>query len=98
VEQTKGSTLGYTIVPFDPQGAHKGKDPNLIAFRVAIGKDTRELRLRALDGNGKLLPGSERQIRVIRGAPSALLLILLAALPLVAMALVLGVRSRRYSA
>ncbi len=97
VEQSKGSSLGYTIVPFDPQGAHKGKDPNLIAFRVAIGSDTRELRLAALDENGKLLPGSERQIRVVRGGPSNVLLILLAALPLAVMALVLGLRNRRYS-
>jgi hypothetical protein len=98
VEQTKGSSLGYTIVPFDPQGAHKGKDPNLIAFRVAIGKDARELELRSLDGNGRPLTGSERQIRIVRGAPPAVLLIVLAVLPLAAMALVLGLRTRRYSA
>jgi len=97
VEQTKGSGLGYTIVPFDPQGAHKGKAPNLIAYKVAIGKDTQALRLRALDGNGKPLPGSERQIRVVRAAPPAVLLLSLAGLPLALMALVLSLRERRYS-
>ena len=35
VHQTQGSSLGYTIVPYDPQGASKGKDPDIIAFRLS---------------------------------------------------------------
>ena len=49
VQQTQGSSLGYTIVPYDPQGASKGKDPDIIAFRLSVGKGTRLIRIRALD-------------------------------------------------
>jgi len=39
VEQVKGASLGYRIVPYDPQGAHKDRDPSLQAFfEVSAGE------------------------------------------------------------
>jgi hypothetical protein len=98
VEQSKGSSLGYTIVPFDPQGVHKGKEANLIAFRMTVPPEGRTVSFRTLDADGRPLAGSERQIRIVRAPPSAALLLVLAAAPLLVMVLVLVVRSRRYSA
>ncbi len=98
VEQSRGSGLGYTIQPFDPAGAHKDKEPNLIAFRVPIDRKAPAMRFHALDGKGEVLRGSERQIRVVNGMPSAWLLVLLTALPLLVMAVVLVVRARGYAA
>jgi hypothetical protein len=97
VEQISGATLGYRIVPYDPQGAHQGQDPSIIAFRVPMSPDRSVIRLRTLDGRGAVLPGSEREIRVPSRGPARLLLLLAALAPLLAMAIVLAVRSRRSS-
>ena len=96
VEQSKGSSLGYTIVPYDPKGAHKDKEPNLIAFRLAVDRKVPAMRLHALDAKGARLAGSERQIRIVGTLPTAWLLLVLALVPLLAMAIVLGVRARAY--
>jgi hypothetical protein len=98
VEQSKGSGLGYTIQPWDPAGAHKDKEPNLIAFHVPVDRTRRAMRLHALDAKGEVLPGSQREIRVVAGMPSAWILVVLAAVPLLVMAVVLIVRARLYAA
>jgi hypothetical protein len=97
VEQSKGSSLGYTIVPFDAKGAHKDKEPNLIAFRVPVDRKAGAMRFHALNARGEMLPGSEREIRVVGRIPAAALLLGLALAPLLAMAVVLIVRSRAYA-
>ncbi len=97
VEQSKGSSLGYTIQPYDPAGAHKDKEPNLIAFRVPMDRKVTAMRLHALDAKGGVLRGSERQIRVVGPMPSRWLLVVLALVPLLVMAAVLGARSRLYA-
>jgi hypothetical protein len=96
VEQVQGASLGYKIVPYDPQGAQKGKDPSLIAFRIPLGRGTPGVELHALDGAGKPLLGSKRQIRVIAPPPAEIILPLLALAPFLAMVLVLVGRARRY--
>ena len=95
VEQIKGASLGYKIVPFDPQGAHKDRDPSLRAFRVPIVKGEARLRLRTLDKNGNPLAGSERQVRVVGPARAGIVALILALLPLAVMAAVLTLRARR---
>jgi hypothetical protein len=95
VEQISGTTLGYRIVPFDPQGEHQGEEPSIIAFRVPMNSDRAVIRLRTLDLRGAVLPGSEREIRVPSRGPASLLLLLTALAPLLVMAIVLVVRSRR---
>jgi hypothetical protein len=95
VEQLSGATLGYRIVPYDPQGEHQGEDPSIIAFRIPMSTDRAVIRLRTLDARGTVLPGSEREIRVPSRGPTSLLLLLTALAPLLVMAIVLVVRSRR---
>jgi hypothetical protein len=95
VEQLSGATLGYRIVPYDPQGEHQGEDPSIIAFRIPMSTDRAVIRLRTLDARGAVLPGSEREIRVPSRGPVSLLLVLTALAPLLVMAIVLIVRSRR---
>jgi hypothetical protein len=82
-------------VPFDPQGAHKDRDPSLRAFQVALGKDVTRAGLTVLDKNGSPLPGGERQIRVLHPPRAGFVALLLALLPLAAMAVVLARRARR---
>ncbi len=97
VEQIKGASLGYRIVPFDPQGAHKDREPSLQAFHVPITGEQPVLRLTTLDKNGAALPGGERQVRVVGAARPGIVALLLALLPLAVMAAVLLTRARRVS-
>jgi hypothetical protein len=96
VEQVQGVTLGYKIVPYDPLGAHKGQEPSLRAFRIPVSRGSSAIEVRALDKSGNPLPGSARQVRVVIPPRSEILLPLLALIPLLAMALVLFGRARRY--
>lgn len=96
VQQSQGSSLGYTIVPYDPQGAGRGRDPDLIAFPLPVGRETRVIRIRVLGGDGLLLPGSDRQVRVVASPRLGGLTLVIALLPLLAMILVLVRRSRAY--
>jgi hypothetical protein len=97
VEQIKGASLGYRIVPFDPQGAHKDRDPSLQAFHVPIDRAQQVLRLATLDKNGTVLAGGQRQIRLVGPARAGFVALILALLPLAAMVAVLVARSRRVS-
>ena len=97
VEQVKGAALGYRIVPFDPQGAHKDREASLRAFHLPIPRKEPVLRLAALDKNGSPLAGGERQVRVVGPARAGFVALLLALLPLAVMAAVLIGRSRRVS-
>jgi len=97
VEQVKGAALGYQIVPFDPQGKHKDREPSLRAFHVPVSKDQRVIRLRVQDKDGQYLSSSERQIRVITPSRIGIVSLILAAVPLIVMIIVMTRRSRRYS-
>jgi len=97
VEQTKGSALGYKIVPFDPEGAHKERDPSLIAFKVPVDRERSLIQFRLLDKSGLNLAGSSRQVRVIIKSRWQPVLLLLCLLPLLAMAVIRLIRSRKYS-
>jgi len=95
VEQVKGAALGYKIVPYDPEGAHKDREPSLRAFQIPLDKDTSRVSLRILDKNGVPLAGGERQIRVLRPSAAGFAALILALLPLAAMAVALSLRARR---
>jgi len=97
VEQAKGAALGYQIVPFDPEGKHKDREPSLQAFHIPVSKDQRVIRLRVQDKEGQYLPSSERQIRVITPSRIGIVSLILAACPLIAMIIVMVRRSRRYT-
>jgi hypothetical protein len=97
VEQAPGTNLGYTILPFDPAGAHKDMEPSLIAFRVPLGKGERAFGIRVLDSAGASLSGSERQIRIVGKMPFPALLMALALTPLLLMGAVLLLRRRAYA-
>jgi hypothetical protein len=95
VKQSEGASLGYTIVPFDPKGPRE--QPDIIAMRIPVRKNTSVIRFSALDSKGTTLSGSERQIRVVTGIRAPALLISLALAPLLLMAVLLGLRQRLYA-
>jgi hypothetical protein len=97
VEQTRGSSLGYTIVPYDAQGAHNGRQPDLMAFRVPLRPEIQRIQFMTLDKNGTPLAESGRQIRVVSASGVSPALLLLAFAPIVVMAIVLARRARRYA-
>ena len=97
VEQIKNSGIGYKIVPFDPEGAHKDKDPTLIAFKVLVNRETSLMKINLLDKNGLSLTGSSRQIRVITKSRWQPVLLLICMLPLLVMAVIRIIRLRKYT-
>jgi hypothetical protein len=97
VEQTAGAGLGYTIVPFDGQGGQQGKEANLRSFHLPIRSGPKSFELRALDEHGKVVPGSERRIRVVQPGRGTVLFILIVLAPLAVMVLVFISRASLYS-
>jgi hypothetical protein len=92
VEQVQGKTLGYRIIPYDPDGAHEGKDPSLRAFHVPISPDSRLIEIDVQDGDGKRLTTASREVRVVRAFSLHPVLVLLAAAPILVL---IGLRLRR---
>ena len=97
VEQIPGGALGYRIMPFDPDGAHQGREPALRAFHVPLSARQPVLHLRVHDRDGQMLPSSDRQVRLVTPPANGWLSLLLAAVPLLALVAALALRSRRVS-
>ncbi|MDE0450122.1 MAG: hypothetical protein OXH96_25920 [Spirochaetaceae bacterium] len=97
VEQIPGGALGYRIVPFDPDGAHLGREPSLRAFRLPVSARQPVLHLRVLDRAGDVLPSSDRQVRIVAPPANGWLTLLPAAIPLLILVVALALRSRRVS-
>lgn len=95
VDQVEGASLGYRIVPFDPQGVHAGLEASLRAFHIPFAGGVTRMRLQVLDREGNALPGGDRQVRVVGPTPMRYVPLILAVLPLAGMAGMLIARSRR---
>ncbi len=95
VEQIPGGALGYRIVPFDPEGPHQGREPSLRAFHLPVSARQPVLHLRVHDSHGHVLPSSDRQVRIVTPPANGWLALLPAAVPLLALIVVLLLRSRR---
>lgn len=94
VKQSNGSDLGYTIAPYDPATAAAGETASLVAFPLSLQKSDAIVSF-GLQSAGRPIPGSERQIRIVRPVSSFPAYSLLALLPLAVMACVLALRARR---
>ncbi len=97
IQQTKGASLGYKIVPFDPKKQGEGRQPSLRAFYIPIQRDMKYLKVSLQDKNGNYLKGSDRQVRIIIRSQNSLFILLLSLLPLALMFLVIAIRSKKYS-
>lgn len=97
VEQVKGAALGYKIVPYEPEGPHKGKNPSLKAFHIPIHPDDKVLRLRVQDKTGRYLAGSNRQIHIVSQTRLNIILLVIALLPILVMIIVRARRARVYT-
>jgi len=96
VEQAKGSSLGYTIVPYDPKGEHAGVLPNLIAFHIPKEPGEKSVELKLLDTEQRVIKNSEREMRVINRERFRLISASFIFIPILSMFIVLGLRRRRY--
>ena len=77
VEQVPGASLGYRVVPFGERGEdpRSTRKPDLTAYRVEAPSGRATLRLRLVDGDGRELPGSARQVVVVSNSPGWQLLL-----------------------
>jgi hypothetical protein len=96
-EQIKGTTSpGYRIVPYDPEGFHKDRDPAFSGFKVPMEQRNTVMRMKLQDIQGDYYPFSERQIRVCMKTNSFIFLIILTLYPLLVMAVVMVMRQTKY--
>lgn len=93
VEQTPGYTLGYHIVKFTEKEREAGKQPSFEAFKLEL-EAKQGMQIRLVDGDGNVIPGSQRIIKTVQPA-NAKAIYSVAALPLILGALVTLTRRRR---
>ncbi len=78
VKQILGSKLGYEIIPFEPESM---TSPTFTGFEVILN-DSLIYKIKLMDGEGNVLPGSLREIRVLH-SDRLWLIYIISALPLV---------------
>jgi len=97
IEQTQTAALGYSIVPFDPTGLHKGKTPSISAFRIPISSTTEKIEFSLQDAAGAVYDGSKREIRVITGLKGVAVSVIVLIIPIIGFAVYRKIRKQRLS-
>jgi hypothetical protein len=97
VDQGESSSIGYSIVPYEPEGAHEGLAPSLRAFHILYKKNVKSVKIKLENKDGVYFDGSEREIRIIDKSKKNIISILLTFLPLISMFYVLIKRSKKYT-
>jgi hypothetical protein len=77
VQQLPGNTLGYEVIPFDPETMER---PSFQGYQVDYDFGNADYSIELVDEDGQPIPGSQRQIRVLR-TERALPVYLLSGLP-----------------
>jgi hypothetical protein len=97
VEQSKTTALGYTIVPYDPLGAHKGKIPSMEALYIPLSPDMKEAKFSVIGLDDSLATkSSARTIRIIDSIHHEFYVVLILFIPLLVGAIVLLRRKKSY--
>lgn len=91
VRQQPGYNLGYKIVEFDSQ-KFSNESPTFSAYKIEMPGDFRRHCVRLVNQNGKVINGSVRNIGIVR-EPHFFILLIIATIPLISGAVVLGIRS-----
>jgi hypothetical protein len=91
------STLGYKIVPYDPEGAHKYKNYSFSGFHIPIDRTKTSITIRLQNPNDNYYPLSEREIRIIVKSNGRFGLLIFILLPLIIMTIVIAARNKVYS-
>ena len=81
VERMRTTSLAYRIVPFDPEGAHRDREPSLRAFHLDLERYGRGFRVALVDSRGDMIDVTMRRVRLLDGSPPSRVLVLLALLP-----------------
>ena len=97
VERMRTTSLAYRIVPFDPEGAHGGREPSLVAFHVDLERYGRHFRVALVDSRGDMIDATLRRVRLLDRPPRAGAVLLLSLLPLAVGIGVAAVRWRNTS-
>jgi hypothetical protein len=95
-EQVKGASLGYKIVPFDPQGPDENKKPSMRAFRVLLIGARGVVKISVKDKSGIVISSSERQIRIVRQPKIEKTLFIYVILPFVALVIIMTMRAKKF--
>ena len=80
VQQTDGHELGYNILEYN-KIKDKNKEIDLMGYKIKFNPHINDSNIKLVDNDGKLYPGSIREIRLIKGVNIYQLLFLSAMLP-----------------
>lgn len=98
VEQSATTALGYTIVPYDPDGKHKGKNPSMEALYIPLDPVLKELRISITDLNDPLETASSvRIIKIINSIQHESIAVFIMVLPLLIGLIIFLVRKKKSS-
>jgi hypothetical protein len=91
-----GNTLGYKIMPYDPEGVHKYKNYSFKGFHIPINRSKKAITVKLQNPKGGYYPLSEREIRILVKSNTWALLLVFLIIPPGVMAFMLIRRSRVY--
>ncbi|MBU6334187.1 MAG: hypothetical protein KGS47_07250 [Chloroflexi bacterium] len=94
VVQTQGSTLGYTVQPYDEERRARGLPPDIIGFPVSLERAGDQYRIEMFDEAGQPITTSARLVRVSSN-PSVWSLLAVSLIPVIIGAIVMIRRHRR---
>lgn len=94
VRQIPGAALGYEILPFDPNDPGAPRNPDFAAYRITLSDEVPAYEVRLVSNEGRVLLGSQRQVRVLSPVDLRLLL-LLPLIPILLGWLVITLRRKR---
>ena len=63
VQQSPGETLGYEILEVDE--AQSSRPADFAGYKIQMGPNQPSFSIRLVDANGNVMPGSEREIRLL---------------------------------
>lgn len=70
VEQTSGSSLGYSIIEFSPETCPE-PSPDFTAFKIEMPQTPGRYCLRIVNESGQVLDDSTRELRIVQGTDSS---------------------------
>lgn len=94
VRQIPGAALGYEILPFDPSDPGARRTPDFAAYRLTLSDELSAYEVRLVSNEGRVLLGSQRQVRVLSPVDLRLLL-LLPLIPVLLGAVVITLRRKQ---
>ena len=98
VDQRMGSSLGYEIVVYEPEGIHKDRTESFKGYRIDLLKESRErvIKIRSISGSGDKEKETERQIRIVKDSEKKNFIYIILFVPFLTYLILRNYRKHKY--